>query len=240
MSLEEFLNDPPQRNAEGTIARSDKESSEGLDKLNTIIPLISSPSSRPRGKLIALVAFDALLVTVETAGIDVPVALGTVWKKYLYPSEIKHFVLDCADTDAPVSASTQAVLLEAVTTALSKMPKGRSNTLTGRKYLAEVLQRMIQAQDFTEPLKQIVHRSMEIAGGRVSKEGDEMLGQDPMQMPEKAWSFLGDRTRYTFEEDSDYDRFSPYVSDYGHYSDESDKDLTACDKECGYCGHCQY
>lgn len=240
MSLEEFLNDSPRMSTEETSTRSDKRSDDGLDKLNSILHLISSPSSEPRGKLIALVAFDALQVSVETAGIDVSVALGPLWNEHLNPSEIKNFVLDCDDTGAPVSASTQAVLLRAVSTTLPKMPTGRSNTITGRKYLTEVLQRMVQAQDLTDPLKQIVLRSMEIAGGKVSKGGDKMPYQDSMPIPEKPWSFLGDRTRYDFEEDSDYDRFSPYVSDCGRYSDESDKDLTACDKECGYCGHCQY
>ena len=38
----------------------------------------------------------------------------------------------------------------------------------------------------------------------------------------------------------DYDDYVYDAHDYDHDSDESIKDLTACDKECGYCGKCDY
>jgi hypothetical protein len=39
------------------------------------------------------------------------------------------------------------------------------------------------------------------------------------------------------ETDSDDDRYNDYDYDY---DSGPDKDFTACDKECGYCGNCDY
>lgn len=225
MSLEDFLNEPPQATATGKVRdEHDIESNEELQKLNNILPLISSSSRKPKSKLTALVAFEALQGTVQTSGIDVQVALEPLWRQHLNPEEIKQFILDFNDSSTAVSSWAQTLLLKDISKAYSMMPPGRHRAPADRNYLVDVLQRIVQAGNFTEQITRIIHRSMDVIDGKVYRKEDELSYQTPYRSNTggRSWKFLGDRTRYVYEEDSDYDRFSPYVSDSGRYYDESD------------------
>ncbi|EEY24023.1 hypothetical protein HYQ46_004976 [Verticillium longisporum] len=80
---------------------------------------------------------------------------------------------------------------------------------------------MLQRKSDVESYRQLILQGLEVADGS----GPESARGD-LESDDKAhwWSY-----------DSDEDRY-----DYDGSEHDSVKDFTACDKECGYCGHCDY
>jgi hypothetical protein len=160
---------------------------------------------------------------------DVDLHLGVAWAQHLTGPEIAKFVLDCDESKTPVSAKVQKELQEVAAATLNDMPKPTSGMRSDREYLVQVLQAMRQRKGGDETFKSLIDRGIEVAHGEALVTVEETHNDGQTDEQEK-WVPC----------DSDYDRDG--YSDSHNYDDyhEPLKDLSACDKECGYCGQCDY
>jgi hypothetical protein len=200
--------------------------------MQQIMTVALSPRTRSmswEGNLLGLVAFDALHAALQITGIQVQVDFGVAWAQHLTGPEIAKFVLDCDEFKIPVSAEVQKELQEVAAATLNDMPKPTSGMCSDREYLVQVLQAMRQRKGGDETFKSLIDRGIELAHGEALVTVEETHNDGQTDEQEK-WVPC----------DSDYDRDG--YSDSHDYDDyhEPLKDLSACDKECGYCGQCDY
>lgn len=197
--------------------------------MKQIMAVALSPRTRSmswEGNLLGLVAFDALHAALQATGIQVQVDFEVAWAQHLTGPEIAKFVLDCGEPKTPVSAEVQKQLQEMAAVALNDMPKPASGMRSDREYLVQVLQAMRQRKDGDETFKSLIDRGIEMAHGKKLVTVEETYGDGKANEREE-W--------VPSDSDDDRDGYSGF-----HYYDEPLKDLTACDKECGYCGQCDY
>ncbi|PNH36645.1 hypothetical protein BJF96_g615 [Verticillium dahliae] len=191
--------------------------------MNQILAALHSRQRKPggKGKVIGVLAFDTLQTTILPVDIDVRVDLDELWRECLVGPEILGFLLDCNTADNPVSGDQKNGLQDVAMAALDEVSQRGFSMPTGRDCLVEVLYVMLQRKSDVESYRQLILQGLEVADGS----GPESARGD-LESDDKAhwWSY-----------DSDEDRY-----DYDGSEHDSVKDFTACDKECGYCGHCDY
>ncbi|PON21197.1 hypothetical protein TGAM01_v209923 [Trichoderma gamsii] len=170
------------------------------------------------------------------------------WQTQLTSRNIATFIFDYSRLSS-VGSVTLAEIENLVALAMHRNSSSENCQLqSGRKQFQEIVDQVLEARATSS----WVFKSRE-AMMRTFTTGpnEELLKLFQHNDEEEQMSSLTDKFRLNVDDengddDSQYDddtnRYEEYYDDdVGSYSsDFEDKDLTACDKECGYCGRCPY
>lgn len=203
--------------------------------LGTIFSHRTGAVKRNKNELLRLIAFDDLNSGLAPVGEELDVGFERMWSQYLNARSIMDFILACNEGTTTVSLAREESPKEGLATIFADMLQADVSSPGGhnsRDQLIRILQESLNRDDVDDTYKLLIQSALPV----VEYQTEKVVEKDENRTQEEHYTA---NEQMTEEEDVVHPWRLLNLDD--RYDDDSSvRDFTACDQECGYCGHCDY
>lgn len=191
-----------------------------------------------KGKLLSLLAFNDLKSGLASIGKDLNLDLNPTWSQNLNAAEITELTMNCGEDTLLKASHAQRQAIQAnLTTAFRDTLRSNVGSNGNRDQLIQILRETSRSNGIGDDCKCMIRSALGVVAG---DEGNSASNQDDNGQEEHTASHMSEQ-ECREEEEEILSRWRAFDLDSDSYDYEFEhRDLTACDKECGYCGKCDY
>ncbi|KAI1364597.1 hypothetical protein F5Y08DRAFT_306368 [Xylaria arbuscula] len=210
-------------------------------KISTLKPILQFLLPRLRTSLGSNSILSLLSLDWVSRELGLGIDCEDHWDSELTSPNIAIFLNDCIELSADDSVSPTNIL-DLVSHTLNQMRSSKDKDVPGRTRLERIVSRVFESDASARWVTRNRRKIMRIVACGPSEEmlQNSRLRDEEVQQDRLRHQHAKNVPTHFIAEDFSDDGHDRFEREYEYESYSPMKDYTACDKECGYCGNCDY